>query len=52
MPRLWCFSLLAWRHHDALYYASYFADRTFNPFIPYPIVAGYFIYQVSLGCGG
>lgn len=28
---------------DALYYASYFADRTFNPFIPYPIVAGYFI---------
>lgn len=28
---------------DALYYASYFADRTFNPFIPYPIVAGYFV---------
>ena len=28
---------------DALYYASYFADRTFNPFVPYPIVAGYFI---------
>jgi polar amino acid transport system permease protein len=28
---------------DALYYASYFADRTFNPFIPYPIVAVYFI---------
>ena len=28
---------------DALYYASYFADKTFNPFIPYPIVAGYFI---------
>ncbi len=28
---------------DALYYASYFADRTFNPFIPYPIVALYFI---------
>lgn len=28
---------------DALYYASYFADRTFNPFIPYPIVAAYFI---------
>ena len=28
---------------DALYYANYFADRTFNPFIPYPIVAVYFI---------
>ena len=28
---------------DALYYASFFADKTFNPFIPYPILAGYFI---------
>ncbi|MGB0959067.1 MAG: ABC transporter permease [Halocynthiibacter sp.] len=28
---------------DALYYASYFADKTFNPFIPYPILAGFFI---------
>ena len=28
---------------DALYYASYFADKTFNPFIPYPILAAYFI---------
>ncbi|WP_238365242.1 ABC transporter permease [Mesobacterium pallidum] len=28
---------------DALYYASYFADKTFNPFVPYPILAGYFI---------
>ena len=28
---------------DALYYASYFADRTFNPFVAYPIAAGYFI---------
>ena len=28
---------------DALYYASYFADKTYNPFIPYPILAGYFI---------
>jgi polar amino acid transport system permease protein len=28
---------------DALYYASYFADKTFNPFVPYPIVAVYFI---------
>ena len=28
---------------DALYYANYFADRTFNPFIPYPIVALFFV---------
>ncbi|SLN10782.1 Histidine transport system permease protein HisM [Roseovarius albus] len=28
---------------DALYYANYFADKTYNPFIPYPILAGYFI---------
>jgi polar amino acid transport system permease protein len=28
---------------DALYYAAFFADKTFNPFIPYPILAGYFI---------
>ncbi len=28
---------------DALYYATYFADKTFNPFISYPIVAGYFV---------
>jgi polar amino acid transport system permease protein len=28
---------------DALYYANYFADRTFNPFVPYPIVAIYFV---------
>lgn len=28
---------------DALYYASYFADRTFNPFVPYPIAAAYFV---------
>ncbi|WP_372571012.1 ABC transporter permease [Ruegeria jejuensis] len=34
----------AWRQEgDALYYASYFADKTFNPFIPYPILAFYFI---------
>ncbi|KAE9627549.1 ABC transporter permease subunit [Parasedimentitalea maritima] len=34
----------AWRQKgDALYYASYFADKTFNPFIPYPILAFYFI---------
>ena len=28
---------------DALYYAQYFAEKTFNPFVPYPILAGYFI---------
>ncbi|SNR49762.1 ABC transporter permease subunit [Paracoccus sediminis] len=28
---------------DSLYYASYFAGQTFNPFVAYPIVAGYFI---------
>lgn len=28
---------------DALYYASYFVDKTFNPFVSYPIVAAYFI---------
>ncbi|MES2969261.1 MAG: ABC transporter permease subunit [Pseudomonadota bacterium] len=28
---------------DSLYYAQYFADKTFNPFIPYPIVAVYFV---------
>ena len=34
----------AWQQRgDALYYASYVADKTFNPFIPYPILAGYFI---------
>ncbi|MEM9714989.1 MAG: ABC transporter permease subunit [Pseudomonadota bacterium] len=37
-------SFPAWRQSgDALYYASYFADKTFNPFVPYPIVAAYFI---------
>ena len=34
----------AWQQKgDALYYASYFADKTFNPFVPYPILAGFFI---------
>lgn len=28
---------------DALYYASYFADKTYNPFVAYPIIAFYFI---------
>ena len=39
----------AWQQMgDALYYAKYFADKTFNPFVPYPIVAVYFII-LSLG---
>lgn len=34
----------AWRQKgDALYYASYFAEKTFNPFLAYPIAAGYFV---------
>ena len=34
----------AWQQKgDALYYASYFAEKTFNPFVPYPIFAVYFI---------
>lgn len=39
---------------DALYYANYFADKTFNPFIPYPILAGYFILLTLavIGCFG
>lgn len=28
---------------DALYYAKFFADKTFNPFIAYPIAAFYFV---------
>lgn len=34
----------AWQQRgDALYYASYFADKTFNPFVPYPILAMYYV---------
>lgn len=37
-------SFPAWRQEgDALYYASYFAEKTFNPFVSYPVVALYFI---------
>jgi len=37
-------SFPAWRQSgDALYYASYFAEKTFNPFVAYPIAATYFI---------
>lgn len=34
----------AWQQMgDALYYARYFADQTFNPFVAYPIVGIYFV---------
>ena len=34
----------AWRQAgDALYYAQYLAEKTFNPFVAYPIVAAFFI---------
>ena len=37
-------SFPAWRQKgDALYYANYFAEKTFNPFVAYPIAAAYFI---------
>lgn len=37
-------SFPAWRQEgDALYYANYFAEKTFNPFVPYPIAAAFFI---------
>ncbi len=37
-------SFPAWQQKgDALYYANYFAEKTFNPFVAYPIVAAYFI---------
>lgn len=43
----------AWQQRgDALYYASYFADKTFNPFIPYPILAFYFILLTLVIVGG
>ncbi|WP_163849344.1 ABC transporter permease [Pseudooceanicola aestuarii] len=45
-------SFPAWQQKgDALYYASYFADKTFNPFVSYPILAGFFILG-SLGVIG
>ena len=36
---------------DALYYAQYFAEKTFNPFVPYPILATYFIVLTLLVIG-
>ncbi len=45
-------SFPAWRQKgDSLYYARYFADKTFNPFIPYPILAFYFILLTLLIIG-
>jgi polar amino acid transport system permease protein len=42
----------AWQQRgDALYYARYFADKTFNPFVPYPILAFYFILLTLLIIG-
>jgi len=42
----------AWQQKgDAIYYASYFADKTFNPFIPYPIVGFYFILMTLVVIG-
>ncbi len=41
-----------WRQQgDALYYAQYFADKTFNPFVPYPILAFYFVVLTLLIIG-
>jgi len=37
-------SFPTWRQEgDALYYANYFAEKTFNPFVAYPIAAVYFV---------
>lgn len=34
----------AWQQQgDSLYYASYFAGKTYNPFVAYPLVGAYFI---------
>ncbi len=42
----------AWRRKgDGLYYANYFAENTFNPFVAYPIVAVYFILLTLLIVG-
>jgi len=37
-------SFPSWRQEgDALYYANYFAEKTFNPFVAYPIAAVFFV---------
>lgn len=39
----------AWRQEgDALYYAAYFAEATFNPFVAYPVAAAFFIFGTLL----
>lgn len=39
----------AWRQEgDALYYANYLTEKTFNPFVAYPIAAAYFILYTLL----
>lgn len=41
-----------WRQQgDALYYANYFSKTTFNPFVAYPIAAGWFILATLLIIG-
>lgn len=43
----------AWRQAgDALYYAQYLAEKTFNPFVAYPIVAAFFIVFILIIIGG
>lgn len=37
-------SFPAWRQEgDALYYANYLAEKTFNPFVAYPIAGAFFV---------
>ena len=46
-------SFPAWQQQgDALYYANYFAEKTFNPFVAYPIAAAYFILATLILIGG
>ena len=43
-------SFPAWQQKgDALYYANFFAEKTFNPFVAYPIAAGYFVLVTLAG---
>lgn len=37
---------------EAFYYARYFVDQTFNPFVAYPLVAAYFVALTLLIVGG
>ncbi len=39
-------SFPTWRQSgDALYYANYFSEKTYNPFLSYPIAAGWFVFM-------